>query len=95
LKYDRGVRFAVLLALIACGDGPGEHQTVRGEATLETFENRMCKCTDPDCAKQVVADFARWSKVIKKPRGNVEDAAKIMERYNACMTEAIGRTSRP
>jgi hypothetical protein len=88
------VRLALLL-LLACGDGPGERQTIRGEATLETFEKRMCKCADPECAQQVVSDFARWTKTIKKPRANAEDAAKIMDRYNACMIEANGRASRP
>jgi hypothetical protein len=89
------VRVTALLLLLACGDTPGEHQTIRGEATLETFEKRMCKCADPACAQQVITDFAKWTKVIKKPRGNPEDAAKIMERYNACMAAANTRTSRP
>jgi hypothetical protein len=82
---------ALLLLAIACGDPPGK-QTIRGEATLETFEERMCKCTDGTCAQQVIAEFARWSKTVRKPR---EDAAKIMDRYNACLTAALRRTSSP
>jgi hypothetical protein len=84
------VRVLVLLALAGCGDGPGK-TTVRGEATLETFTERMCKCTDGECAQSVIRDFARWSKTIKKPR---TDAAQIMERYNACLTTAIRGGSR-
>jgi hypothetical protein len=77
---------ASLLA-VACGDGPGE-RAIRGTPTLETFERRMCACSDPACVKQVVQDMAHWSKLVKTPRsGNAE----IMARYNACMAKAAGR----
>ncbi|MBA2540239.1 MAG: hypothetical protein H0V17_11430 [Deltaproteobacteria bacterium] len=71
---------------IACGDGPGE-RAIRGEPTLETFERRMCACTDPTCVKQVVQDMAQWSKLVKAPRPG-DDTAAITARYNACMAKA-------
>ena len=76
------------LLLVACGDGPGG--AIRGEPTLETFERRMCACPDAACAKQVVKDMAVWSQKLRAPRTG-EDSAKIMARYNACMTEANKR----
>ena len=78
------------LLLVACGDGPG-NTAIRGEPTLETFERRMCACRDAACAKQVVQDMAAWSQKIRAPRTTGEDAAKIIARYNACMTEANKR----
>ncbi len=77
------MRFAFLL-LLACGDGPNR-TTVRGEPTLETFESKMCACRDAACAKAVVVEMAAWSKKVKAVRDNVEDTAKTMQRYNACM----------
>ncbi len=82
------MRFA-LLFVFACGDGPNQ-TGVRGEAphqTLETFEGKMCACRDPVCVKQVVVEMAAWSKKVKA-RDNVEETAKTMQRYNACMASA-------
>ena len=81
---------SVIVLLVACGDGPGGTigGSIRGEPTLETFEHRMCACRDRSCTKQVVQDMAAWSNRIRAPRGNVDDTANIMARYNACMTEA-------
>jgi hypothetical protein len=82
------MRLAVVAIVVAaCGDGPGE-QTIRGEATIETFVNRMCACTDATCANAVVTEFARWTKTIKKPREDPATAKQLMDRYNACMTHA-------
>ena len=78
------------LLLVACGDGP-VGTAIRGEPTLETFERRMCACQDAACAKHVVQDMAAWSQKLRAPRAAGEDAAKIMARYNACMTEANKR----
>ena len=76
-----------LFALVACGDGPGA-TAVRGEPTLETFEHRMCACRDAACAKRVIRAMAEWSQKVQAPRDHIEDSAKIIARYNACMIEA-------
>lgn len=78
---------ALLLALVACGDGPGT-PSIRGEPTFETFEHRMCACRDPACAKQVVTEMAEWSQKVRAPRDNLEATKQILGRYNTCMTEA-------
>lgn len=83
------MRFA-LLFVFACGDGPNT-TSVRTEAphqTLETFENKMCTCRDAACVKAVVVEMAAWSKKVKAVRDNVEETAKTMKRYNACMADA-------
>jgi hypothetical protein len=77
------------LVVVACGDGPGE-RAIRGEPTLETFERRMCACSDRACVKQVVQDMAHWSKLVKTPPSG-GDTTKIMAHYNACMAKAVGR----
>ncbi len=78
---------ALLCLVIACGDGPGT-TAIRGEPTLETFERRMCACRDAACTKQVVTEMAAWSQKIRAPRESLDDTAKVMARYNACMVEA-------
>jgi hypothetical protein len=80
----------LLLLLIACGDGPGD-RTIRGEPTLETFERRMCACSDAACAQTVIRDMTAWTQRIKAPRTTGEDATKIMARYNACLTAVTKR----
>jgi len=78
----------ILAFVVACGDGPGDTK-IRGEPTLETFEQRMCACTDAACANTVVRDMARWSKIVKTPPPG--DARAIMDRLNACMAKATRR----
>lgn len=83
------MRLALFL-LFACGDGPNQ-TGARLEAppqTLETFEAKMCGCRDAACAKAVVVEMAAWSKKVKAMRDNIEETAKTMRRYNACMAEA-------
>jgi hypothetical protein len=83
------MRLALLL-LVACGDGPNKTNT-RTEAppqTLATFETKMCACRDAACAKAVVVEMAAWSKKVKAVRDNIEETAKTMQRYNACMATA-------
>ena len=77
----------VVICLVACGDGPGD-QTIRGEATLETFVNRMCACRDAACTTQVVQDLAHWSKLVKTPRSDPFEARQLMRHYNECMDDA-------
>jgi len=84
------MRALLILVMAACGDGPSK-TTIRGEPTLETFERRMCACADAACAKQVVVEMAAWSKKVKAPRADVEDTARTMRRYNACMAEVSRR----
>lgn len=77
----------LIVLVVACGDGPGS-TAIRGEPTLETFERRMCACRDATCAKQVVTEMAAWSQKVRVPRDNTGETAKIMARYNACLTAA-------
>lgn len=75
----------IVASLLACGDPPG-NQAIRGEPTLETFERRMCACTDVPCTREVIRDMTRWSKRLAAPAPPHTDAAAIMARYNACLT---------
>ena len=79
-----------LFLLFACGDGPNKTgaRTEAPPQTLETFETKMCACGDAACAKAVVIEMAAWSKKVKAAPDNIEETAKTMRRYNACMALA-------
>jgi hypothetical protein len=84
---------ALVAFAIACGPGPGGDLRSEKAPTLEDFELKMCACTDAPCAKRVVAEMAAWSKRIPAdaPKPDPTAAAKVMRRYNLCMSNAIGR----
>lgn len=85
-------RALVLVVLAACGDGPGE-QRVRGEATLETFVQRMCACRNAACSQLVVREMAQWTKHIAAtaPKPDPAVTGELMRQYNACMARAAER----
>lgn len=84
---------AMAVALAACGKGGGGNAAKLKE--FEGYRDRMCHCTDADCANETYKDWQTWregTKGIKFTDAEKQHSKEINSAFFDCLHNAGGGT---